>query len=433
MSRGRNEEAKSFKTHPSRPKFVVLENCMTAAGYFLMEKREAHIIQHGGKKTIKLLAKITRSIDDRTILSKVRKDGVREDRSQKTSLDDDSREKFYRDWELLWIPTLPDREELSPTMLIVATLEPFDINYPQSSSRPEAPKVDEDEKEEEGFAAGDGVGGNDDEEAPPQVKGTSREKSSSNRVRMVNQPAENKLGTSERHSKSETKKNMSKVSANLNTQGFHPAVEAEEEEVEGEAQTRAPSKPSKTEMEVPSIRNEQGNNEDQLMKEANPLATRTKSAKRRSSEKVGSDLQVGELRRIIKEEIAESNEELVTFFKNEMKETEKEQEAKLQQIEDNLHREISDIKTHDSNLGEGRPEEENEGHRRKHAESGGSRESCICQKYHLFGKSHRCPHGSLPEFSRTSSGGIRMPPPLPPRTSRLEDDSKFKWLFEPSR
>ena len=119
-----------YKSYPSKPKFVVLEHSMNVAGRILYERREGKVVKYGGKNTIELDATIWRKIDQRAITCKIYKNGPDEDREESTELEDHERRKFYKEWSMLWIPILPENQALTPTMLILSTLEPFDIEYP---------------------------------------------------------------------------------------------------------------------------------------------------------------------------------------------------------------------------------------------------------------------------------------------------------------
>jgi len=116
---------------PGTPRFLVLEHCIKVDNLALTERREAHVVQYGGENTIKCMIKIIRRIGKRTVVCKVKKQGPREERKEETELNKADRDKFYEDWKVMWKPTLPEEGKMTPTMLIVSTVEPFNIQYPE--------------------------------------------------------------------------------------------------------------------------------------------------------------------------------------------------------------------------------------------------------------------------------------------------------------
>ncbi len=451
MASAQKQGTNPLKTYPSKPKFLVLEHCMTAAGYQMVERREAHIVQHGGKNTVKLLARITRSIDDRAIATKIRKDGPREDRSQKTALDDEGREKFYRDWEMLWIPTLPDDKELSPTMLIIATLEPFDISYPGRKSALPSPSTSSSYK---GLQEG----------TKPRTR--SKSQSQSRRVKMVSQPSRgegrsaslrDRAGSSVRPVEQEegggeeeeapdaletTSPEDRKVSQRKIVDDFFRESEAREQS----ARAKTMSRKSKIKDFLEQTKTGSsgggggGSGGGQSPAGSGPPPGESGSRVGRGGG-AGTDT-LSELKRIVKDEISQSNEELIESFRRELRQNGESQERRLKSLRESLRREMEDLRSHSGDASTKKAARGDEtcseildakaGEDPAPGEGAERRESCICEKYHLFGKSHRCPHGRLPELSTTSTGRIKIPP-LPPRTTRLEDDAKFAWLFEPPK
>lgn len=406
------------KSYPSRPKFLVLEQCMRVAGHVLLERREAHVVKYGGKHTIKLLAKITRTIDDRVITTKIKKEGTGEDRSEVTDLNDSAREKFYKDWEIMWIPSLPEDEPTTPTMLIVATLEPFNINYPERSK---------------GLGAGSKTAGsrrmsNRSETfsssrrlAPANISKTHQGTSAGARsVRPVPSVGSQK-GTAEGASRAkaveaEGNKYIPKVvksPADLAELGSQNTSDrCRKDEVRENSQL---ARKSQTKSMIKAYMSSQSRKSS-----ANkPNDVQPKGLEKTISS--GGGLKVDELTRLIREQISKSNEELISQFNLALKENEEKQNARLSDLERSIHVEIKALQGKANGNGA-----------EIGAEGGGRRSSCVCARYNLFGSSHDCPHGKLPEFSRTSGGGFGVPP-LPTRLSHFGDKDQLSWLFDPPR
>ena len=68
-------------------------------------------------------------------MTKILKEGPDEEREETTDLSDQMRRKFYKAWGRLWIPVLSDEHPLTPTMLLIMTIEPFDVIYSSVGSQ----------------------------------------------------------------------------------------------------------------------------------------------------------------------------------------------------------------------------------------------------------------------------------------------------------
>ncbi len=110
--------------YPDKPKFVVLEHSMTSAGRDMFERREAHVIRMPDDK-VKVLATISRSIDDDALLFKmVGFRGEKEEIRLQPQLRSRSQGEFLSEWDEYWVPSLPREDNMTPTMSLVAELEP---------------------------------------------------------------------------------------------------------------------------------------------------------------------------------------------------------------------------------------------------------------------------------------------------------------------
>ena len=106
----------------SKPKFVVLEHNIQKVGHNFYERREASI-EHGKDPNdpVKLLMKITRSINGVEVISKVSKVVGEDDKKQEiiTDLMIEELQDFYLMWGDNWTPKKPqdERGHTTPTML----------------------------------------------------------------------------------------------------------------------------------------------------------------------------------------------------------------------------------------------------------------------------------------------------------------------------
>ncbi len=109
---------------PDKPKFVVLEHSMTSSGRDMFERREAHVIRTKDAR-IKVLATISRSIDDDAMTYKMAGylNGGEKVRME-PKLQNLSRKEFLTEWDKYWVPSLPHEEKMTPSMNLVAELDP---------------------------------------------------------------------------------------------------------------------------------------------------------------------------------------------------------------------------------------------------------------------------------------------------------------------
>ncbi len=111
----------------SKTKFVVLEYAMVTEGKELRERREGHVVRkYSYGNRVKLMASITRSIDNNIVVYKIK--GFADQTDKQTTVDtsrlkDMSLRKFEADWVRLWVPSLPKTKQTTPNMDLIRDLD----------------------------------------------------------------------------------------------------------------------------------------------------------------------------------------------------------------------------------------------------------------------------------------------------------------------
>lgn len=505
---------------------------MTTAGYDLVERREAHVVQPGDEDTIKLLAKITRSIDDDEVLIKVRKNGAKEECAFLTDLTDEDLEEFFHDWEMLWLPSVNNNVEMSPAMQILANLEPFSMRYTWPSGRGSTtsaqvkhlkasrPEKGRSKSQASGYrnreSRSDRIIGSQssplrkqnfrDREAnatdnfgaevkPIRKQGKKQSQRIEEQQLLVKKAKDNRLGRGSlprQRAKSSSggsqgleeqqlqvqvpkssdtqlrigtfprERSKSVSSGRIKSRSFRPQRETSplfSDWVQDELDLnlmgapkpaikrrgKSPGRPNVG--RKPQIGEWQPKHETTRKKSLSiDQTTRTEPAFMSGSPNLDSSftpakeiqrqkpsgsaaemnsMPFGDLQTFLKEEISRGNQAILEQLEKRLMENNAANEERLNLINDTLfNKDGSVVKDNlDANVPDDPPASKTQ------TESEDVASSCICHRYNLFNKSHRCPHGDLPQFSRTSDGDIKMPN-LPPRCSRLEDDARYFWLFE---
>ncbi len=100
---------------------------MVTEGKELRERREGHVVRkYSYGKRVKLLANITRSIDDNIVVYKIK--GFADQADKETTVDtsrlkDMSLRKFEADFKRLWVPSLPKTKQTTQNMDLIRDLE----------------------------------------------------------------------------------------------------------------------------------------------------------------------------------------------------------------------------------------------------------------------------------------------------------------------
>ena len=113
-------------------KFVVSEHSMVTSGHELSERREAYIVPTDQSMDGKVLAKITRVLDGKEIVSKIISIDGKKEIEFDTKLSEAEQATFLEDWEKFWYPKLPNNDHMAPSMKTLMSLQPFET-HPSST------------------------------------------------------------------------------------------------------------------------------------------------------------------------------------------------------------------------------------------------------------------------------------------------------------